>query len=228
MKLKKIASLALAGVMAVSMLAGCKAADNSTGDQGNTTVETTATGIAKTLNAGQTPGNDAKITFSSDSTMDSMLAAAVKRAGEEATDQQVLDAYVALTGDMGNVFVAGGLVLNGFVLYDEPNPDYEDDILPAEAACKDGETHTFVTVFKSDATDLTKEAAEKRFVNEIDEAASKLTATTKVKGQTAAGHTYYDFTYTGKASMVSVTTVDGTVDYYMLVSVTQTCNAKVA
>src|SRR5699024_2022242 len=38
MKLKKIASLALAGIMAVSMLAGCSNANNNNGDDNDDTV----------------------------------------------------------------------------------------------------------------------------------------------------------------------------------------------
>ena len=69
MKLKKIASLALAGIMAVSMLAGCKDNTNDNGDQGDNVVVTsgdfTSTVLAKTSEAARD-----KLTVNDDSNLD--------------------------------------------------------------------------------------------------------------------------------------------------------------
>ena len=70
MKLKKIASLALAGIMAVSMLAGCKTADNN-GEEENPVVPTAtnAVGYAEdALNA--TLKDDLGVKVVADSTLD--------------------------------------------------------------------------------------------------------------------------------------------------------------
>ena len=73
MKLKKIASLMLAGIMAVSMLAGCKSGDSNKNDAGSSSSEVISTGAAAVLNNVQD-----KIEFK-DAT-NNYLASAVKKA----------------------------------------------------------------------------------------------------------------------------------------------------
>ena len=77
MKLKKIASLALAGIMAVSMLAGCKDGGNSNnGDDGNTDI-TVSSSTASTLRAEMGGNARAKVTAVANSKLDSALKDAV-------------------------------------------------------------------------------------------------------------------------------------------------------
>ena len=69
MKLKKIASLMLAGIMAVSMLAGCgEASSNST----ETPDVTPVTGVAATVN-GELNANKDKISFTDDKVVTDLL-----------------------------------------------------------------------------------------------------------------------------------------------------------
>ena len=70
MKLKKIASLALAGIMAVSMLAGCK--DNPSSSSEPTTPPETVTGAAAAINA-ELDNNKSKISFDNDSVLQNLL-----------------------------------------------------------------------------------------------------------------------------------------------------------
>ena len=69
MKLKKIASLALAGIMAVSMLAGCGEAASSSEP---TTPPETVTGAAAAINA-ELDNNKDKISFDNDSVLQNLL-----------------------------------------------------------------------------------------------------------------------------------------------------------
>ena len=64
MKLKKIASLMLAGIMAVSMLAGCKTADNGNGGA-SSSEPTTTTGYSALLedNLGKAVTDKSYVTF---------------------------------------------------------------------------------------------------------------------------------------------------------------------
>ena len=81
MKLKKIVSLALAGIMAVSMLAGCSGNSNS----GNTQEPTTpATGISAKVD-GMLDQKD-KIELTDNSTYASYLASAIEKADLKAGD----------------------------------------------------------------------------------------------------------------------------------------------
>ena len=74
MKLKKIASLMLAGIMAVSMLAGCS---NGTKDDDNDmddTITTTATGAAALLNDELSQASKNIVKFTNDSKLNDTLA----------------------------------------------------------------------------------------------------------------------------------------------------------
>ena len=52
MKLKKIASLMLAGIMAVSMLAGCKSGSTNNGNAGSSSSQPTTTGVVAAVESG--------------------------------------------------------------------------------------------------------------------------------------------------------------------------------
>ena len=77
MKLKKIASLMLAGIMAVSMLAGCKSADNGNG--GASSSEQTGTSNAATVLQDNLSGDARRIvkTAAANSNLDAALKNAV-------------------------------------------------------------------------------------------------------------------------------------------------------
>ena len=92
MKLKKIASVALAGVMAVSMLAGCQNTNaGSTPTNPVDPVESGAKGVSAGVEAYVTENyNEDYITFADDNELGSDLAAAVEFVGV----QEVLDGYV--------------------------------------------------------------------------------------------------------------------------------------
>ena len=90
MKLKKIASLMLAGIMAVSMLAGCKtASNNGNGGEGEgnvTPTSTTASVLRESLN-GEARRN---VTAVSDGDLDAALKSAVADYCANSTIQSVL------------------------------------------------------------------------------------------------------------------------------------------
>ena len=202
MKLKKIASLMLAGIMAVSMLAGCSNGNSNSGNNGGET--NTATGVAAAFNDAQASTNAAKITFSSDATLDAALAQALKIEGQNALPQAVGQQVSFITGIISDssAFVA------------------------TDAASKDGLTITRMYADKLNSKDnnvWTEEAAVKTMGRTINTDAAKLKDTTYVKGTTQADQPYFNYTYTGKASMVSVNNTDGTVDYYFVYTITQTC-----
>ena len=82
MKLKKIASLALAGVMAVSMLTACggNTIHDDENDGNNNIVVPTS--IVTAVNNGQDATNKVKIEFTSDASLDAALTKAVDAIGE--------------------------------------------------------------------------------------------------------------------------------------------------
>ena len=75
MKLKKIASLMLAGVMAVSMLAGCGEGSSSSSSEPTNPVTPVATGIADAVNAARNDyaKNSLKLTYNESSSLAEIL-----------------------------------------------------------------------------------------------------------------------------------------------------------
>ena len=217
MKLKKIASLMLAGVMAVSMLAGCKTADNN-GDNGNddVIVTPTATSIVTAVNNGQSATNKVKINFTSDATLDNALSSAVKSLGDIGVHHELVALLENLTGDeigiddvnqkTGWKEYTNGIVTWGWKLDTSVN----------------GKVVTDMNVMYVPA--LSKEAALKRAAAEIDSVVATLTATTY--DMVEADEKYTDYSYTGTVSMVSAETVAGTTNYYVAYTITQTTSVK--
>ena len=90
MKLKKIASLALAGIMAVSMLAGCK--DGGNGNSGSSSSGTTVTAapIVSAMNNELSEKQKEQLSFASNA----KLAAAVAKGAEKVTYEDIQKADV--------------------------------------------------------------------------------------------------------------------------------------
>ena len=120
MKLKKIASLALAGVMVASMLAGCST--TNAGDD-NTVVppvdEPSTTNYAALLQEDLEDENVLKLKGVDNSALDNALQAAVGYVGNNAVTDEFLDTlndgrvrYIFSTGNWGGTNLAMGTVNN--------------------------------------------------------------------------------------------------------------------
>ena len=218
MKLKKIASLALAGIMAVSMLAGCK---SNPADPENPTNPETTTGIVAAMNNGQSATNKVKVTFSSDASVEAGMTAALKALGDNAsvTDATNLTTEVAkrtgITADekMSKVATEDATTSGNLV-----NPDGVN-----------GKVITSLRVFHVDGA-LTESAAERMAVSNIDAVIANLPDTTFVNGKDAAatndGEKYADYSYTGTINMVSVENSNGTTHYYVGYTITRTATVS--
>ena len=217
MKLKKIASLALAGVMAVSMLAGCSG-NGSNGDNnngGNTVVEPGTSSIVTAFNDGQDKDNKVKVTFSSDASLDAALQKAGKEVGSSANRLSVLRYVVGLMGksyDSVNNFA-------GFA---------GAETLDRNIADKQSKTTIGVMVFGS-ANYWTEEDAIDAAAREVDEQIANFATDNKNAPKRNGdpdpdnvGDTYYTFDYTGTVSMVSVAQESGATNYYVVYTITQT------
>lgn len=237
MKLKKIASLALAGVMAVSMLAGCNNGSSSNSGNGNTEVVTSS--IVDAVNKGQSVANDVKITFTADSNLDSALKKAAEKLGISATDTELAKAVTNMTGlevkkpdqawyDANRVVESkveglGGL-LGSSVVYAQ---DYATN---EKAGDEDGKTYTMYGILKYEGTAYpTEESVLNTFANDVDEfigTLSKNSDTTDGKLTVTTGNKYYSYSYDGNVSMVAVENLDGVVDHYVAVVLNQTITEK--
>ncbi len=199
MKLKKIASLALAGLMAVSMLAGC--GDNSSNGNGTIVEPGTSSSIVSAFNDGQNKDNKVKISFSSSASLNSDLTSAVKSAGQDATADDV----------KGYLYLYNGVDQNEILFNDDSN-----------VPTVDGASVTVIDVKLYKSTDLwTEEAVLKTAGRDMDTYIGNLVDTTKKDGM-KVDDKYYDYSYTGEASMVTAAQVGGSTYYYVAYIITQT------
>ena len=220
MKLKKIASLMLAGVMAVSMLAGCNNApvDDNTGDNNGNVV--TPTSIVTAVNNGQSATNRVKIDFTADAALDSALTKAVKSIGDRWDEDGLNVELVRLTGNdrIDNQMFYTGDTNTNFGTTVDPNNDPWKNI---DGTVIEGMAAMPLMNVMSD-----KAAAEKTAAKIINEVVAELDDTTYAEGVTVSGDKYCDFSYTGTVSMVSSVENDGTVNYYFAFVITQTTAVK--
>ena len=229
MKLKKIASLMLAGVMAVSMLAGCSGKGTTDPENPDNPVVVPETGIVAAVNNGQNADNDVKITFTSDSTLDAALASAVKAFGEHPASDALWKRILDLTGIEGNMSLISGSdhTYNGMTygwlvagagyrsVYNEAKDGADGDVVTA-----------LETVVINSSKQLTEEMAMKQVASEINDKIVALKATSYEKGTTLGGQKYCDYSYTGNVSMVKVVKADSTVNYCFAYTITQTTSVK--
>ena len=216
MKLKKIASLMLAGIMAVSMLAGCKS--GTTTDDGNTDVKPVASDAVAIMNDAQSA-----VKFDNDADFDAALAAAAKKA----THSKVKLATYEITpvqDDPVYEELKKKLDVDAYLV--EKNDDIFFNALD-ESADKGGRSKMLTGLWKVEANGLTEKAA-------LEQVAAKMKG--KIKMNSGDVEKYpatvtlkdggtYAATYTGTVSIVTVNTSDSgetETAYYIAVSVTQT------
>ena len=144
MKLKKIASLMLAGVMAVSMLAGCS---NNTKPE-DPAEEPVDTSIASYFNDAQ-KDNDVKATFTYDNDVESMIKKALSAYGTEATKTNVESQIKKSMDDVTWV------------------PTFTAAELYATSAASSKNTYAYLIV-KDDTSSMTDEALMKDMADDID------------------------------------------------------------
>jgi len=233
MKLKKIASLMLAGVMAVSMLAGCSGNNTTDPENPDDPIVVPETGIVAAVNDGQNVDNDVKITFTSDSNLDALLNSAVQAYGENPSATELYNRINALSSFDGefNQISSGEHTYNGMM---SGSNVAGTPIVVATGAvyneAKDGADGDVVTILGTrvinSATKLTEEMAMKQVASEIDKQIANLKATSYKKGTTMGGQKYCDYSYTGNVSMVKVVKADSTVNYCFAYTITQTTSVK--
>ena len=202
MKLNKVLALALSGVMAVSMLAGCSTDGK---DDGNTEVTPPTSNAVSVMNDAQS-----LVKFEANADLDAALAAAAKKAEHKTVSgapltltnsQNDSDAvYKELVKKLPVGEVGGGVVF---------------DSNSAEA----GKTLTKTALYMVEADGLTEKAALEQIAT-VMKADKSYYPELVVENRTD----YHKASYTGSVSVVTVTTADGgntATAYYIAVSVTQ-------
>ena len=214
MKLKKIASLALAGVMAVSMLAGCSGKGNNSGNNNGDGV-VTATGV----NA------DTVIAALKDATTEAVKVTASSELQNE------LETVVKYLGDAS--FSIGDVNDNGFserVMAAFTGVDYVDEF---DFEDEDNYKKAQTVIFTSATSHIVG--------NDVDDTVSKLTIARSIdaainglemkenslnEGDAVEdGEDYYTFNYTAELAVVEVSDAAGRTTYVYACTVTCTPSA---
>ena len=231
MKLNKIAALAMAGVMAVSMLAGCSGKGTGSDSKDPVDVNTSASSIVKALNDGQKATNKVKINFTSDSELDNALKRIVETYGVSVTKQNVEDGLKNLLGLENKNYMTGQTFMNAWSDYD---------------GHKDSKDQTYVQVtILSPSGVLTGAPTEEYALNKaaanVNEAIAELATVSNDNTPTGTDYKnddgkpnvngddkYFAYSYEGTASMVSVKQVDGSTNYFVVYVIEQTITEKTA
>ena len=208
MKLKKFAAMMLAGVMAVSMLAGCSGKGTNGGNNGaNQPEPTPETGIVAAFNNGQDEDNDVKVAFTADSGLEAALTKVIKAYGS------------TITTMIGNW--RPGIVSN--MIQDLTGKNYnalyrENNINTAT----DKEVVTDLRVMQVfDSADYwTKSDVVNAAARIVNEDIADLFSNNR--SETQVGEKYWNCEYTGTVAMVSVDNGDGSASYFVAYTLTQT------
>ena len=229
MKLKKIASLALAGVMAVGMLAGC-----GTDKGGNTTNDktdngTSAAAYVDAVNNGQSIKNKVKVTFAYSTELEDAankaLALYQNGSGNVGTAmQQYMPSLMDAVNTLNNNFYDDEYAL--------PGKDYDSST--------DSDSVTYFGMAYLGDTPASDAYLQNKAAEEINALVAQLDDTTKVaygktvkdnnnntKYATKVDEDYQDFSYTGNICVVERETISGQTQYYLMVTLTQTVTERV-
>ena len=211
MKLKKIASLMLAGVMAVSMLAGCSNGTKPDDDKKDPVVDSS---LAGQVIAALSEDTTKVVSFGSDSDLDAAVAKLIENFGVNGLDKIKANALNAINDD-----------ISGEDEFDFGKKDHE------AAAEKDAKEASVTVILdqKSDLNNLagvSTEYAVKVIADKIDD---------KIEGlnlkENSITYTYdkdndefwYDFSYTGNLSVTEVkNAVTGVSSYVVVCTIART------
>lgn len=206
MKLNKILALALSGVMAVSMLAGCSTDGK---DDSSSEVTTPSTDAVSVMNDAQDD-----VVFAANADLDAALSAAVAKANYNDVKDAPYNASIINTNN-NNIYKAMKTKVVG--LTTTPLADTTSGYGAALTAVESKTTK--VALYYVEANGLSEEQALKNVVTIMD--AGKFKDTVTSSGST------YEAAYTGAVSVQKVTETDSINDktesaYVIAVSVTQT------
>ena len=205
MKLNKVLALALSGVMAVSMLAGCSNNSGNGGQNGGEQPPVDDTTIASVLNDEQAD-NDVKVNFTYSSSLETALQKTLEVVGNTAKTDTV-DGYLA------NVLGVDDVVMSHFYGYSNQNSGTSNTV---------GE-QTAVIVYR-DNTGLTDEGSvEKMYNTVLKNHMSKLTS--EWTDPATQDQVKWNFSYTGEVAAVS--SVEDNQNY-TYVAIVVTCNTTKA
>ena len=202
MKLKKIASLMLAGVMAISMLAGCSNGGNTDNDVTVNTGSLSVDGIVAEMDKDVAD----KVTFAADANLESALKKALTDLGSnivnDNTNRAAVLSYVA---DIAEIEYKGG---NAF--------DF------SQLKKEDADAQTLMDVYMIPAIDISEKAANTAFASEIENLLNTVDMPENSGMPSSVDEDYYKYDYTSKVAVAKVENSEGFNGYVLVMTLTCT------
>lgn len=204
MKLNKVLALALSGVMAVSMLAGCSNNSGNGGQNGEGEGETTVTGFAATV-ASKLDDNKDNVTVTSNDVIDAALKAAMVKPDDDFITGNRAEANLAVVGVSGPVYVSledalTDITFSKFGIFDNANSDNADEDANAAVVYYIG-------------GDINTDRVAQLVADKIDG------ITLPERSDVDNDGTYYTYDYAVDVSCATATTKDGTASLNYIVVV---------
>ena len=210
MKLKKIASLMLAGVMAVSMLAGCSNGTKPDDDEKDPVVNTGLTGSVIAALDEDTTKN---VEFAADSNLQAVLEKVVKNAGYDGLSKVTGQDLIDVDSDLGKYGTLPGVTVSTNKKSTEST---------------DKEVQTVVGLVYVAGNGMNENTVAKELASEIDGQVVYTGGWSKLPTDSRNytdkdGEYWYDFAYTaGMASVEVSDAVNGQTGYVVAYTVTRT------
>ena len=204
MKLNKVLALALSGVMAVSMLAGCSNNSGNGGQNGEGEGETTVTGFAATV-ASKLDDNKDNVTVTSNDVIDAALKAAMVKPDDNFITSNRAVSALTDVGTTGPVYVSlkdalTDITFSKFGIFDNANSDNADEDANAAVVYYIG-------------GDINTDRVAQLVADKIDG------ITLPERSDVDNDGTYYTYDYTVDVSCATATTKDGTASLNYIVVV---------
>ena len=219
MKLKKFAAMMLAGVMAVSMLAGCegKGATNNNETEKPTVQPGTASAVIAALDEDTTD----KVAFSSDASLQAVLEMVVENAGNTVNDVTA-NALIAIDPTLGN---ANANYIPGTVGGNDAVAEATDKVAQTVVGVQHVTTQELETYATKRLAALV-DAAQIGYTN-VGNSGKATCADLADQSRSYKVNTsdeyWYNFDYTGKMAVVEMTdAATGATNYFVAYTVTRT------
>ena len=203
MKLNKVLALALSGVMAVSMLAGCSGNPGNGGQEGEGEGETNVTGFAATV-ASKLDENKDNVTVTSSDAIDAALKAAMVKPDDNFITSNRTEATLKAVGTTGPVYISLKDTLSDITWSSKAS--FEN------ASYDTAKEDANVAVVYYIGGDINSDRVAQLVADKIDDI--KLPEHSEVKDDT-----YYSYDYTVDVSCATATTKDGTASLNYIVVV---------
>ena len=225
MKLNKVLALALSGVMAVSMLAGCSGKASNGGETGEGETPIVESGAAANVIAALDSETKAKVSFSSNSALQTTLETAIRFVGmdEDIESSDIRNAMLAIDSDLSNEWAFPYVSLTTWTGSSEDTDKEEQSIMDVIVLDNKvvGADEAYAARLLAETIDA-KKVGYSNSAN-VTLAFSELSENSKNYDDSENNGYWYDFSYTGDMAFAQVTdAVSGQITYVVAYTATRT------